>query len=253
MSPFVLVDKYMYSRLGILEEECKRGILNIIESDRRTKKEMSYGYLHFLWWVEFADGTTIISVPPKCKEPVEDFLAKRSSSEITDKQFGIELKEFVDGLAQKRFGKEISTCFRDVMFACCNQTFKSAGTGVETVQIIDGSIPAAQGIVLPQHCMPDGIAYGAVVENRIVSTAYAHRTGEYENVVADIGVETAPEYRKQGYGKAVVSAVTKHMLMNAGEALYKCDPANIASRATAQSVGFVPYGKSLILAIKGEL
>lgn len=250
MSPFALVDKYLYSRLGILEEECKRGMLNIVESERRTKKEMSYGYLHFLWWVEFTDGTAIISVPPECGEPIEDFLAERKSSEIADKQLSIELKEFMDGFAQKRFGKTINTCFRDVMYACCNQTFKEAGNGVEIVRIIDGSIPAAQGIVLPQHCMPDGIAYGAVVENRIVSVAYAHRAGEYENVVADIGVETALEYRKRGYGKAVVSAVTKHVLMNAGEALYKCDPANIASMATAQSVGFAPYGKSLILAIR---
>jgi len=69
-----------------------------------------------------------------------------------------------------------------------------------------------------------------------------------EDQVADIGVETAPVYRRRGYAKTAVSAVVEHIARTGGEARYGCRPDNLASIATARSVGFVPYGTSLVLA-----
>jgi RimJ/RimL family protein N-acetyltransferase len=81
----------------------------------------------------------------------------------------------------------------------------------------------------------------------VVSVAFAHRAGILEDRVADIGVETAAGYRRRGYAQAAVAALVGHFTQRGGEARYGCSPSNQASMAIAQSVGFVPYGKSLIL------
>lgn len=68
-----------------------------------------------------------------------------------------------------------------------------------------------------------------------------------ENCVADVGVETAPPYRRRGYAQAVVAAVVEELTDVGGEAAYSCAPENVASVATVRSVGFVPYAKALVL------
>ena len=114
-------------------------------------------------------------------------------------------------------------------------------------RLADESVPAAEGLRLPTHCFPDGVVYGVVRDNKVVSVAYAHRAGVMEDMVADIGVETAPGHRRRGWARAAVSALVGHFTERGGEARYGCSPDNKASVATAESVGFVPYGKSLIL------
>ncbi|MEW6749784.1 MAG: GNAT family N-acetyltransferase [Candidatus Latescibacterota bacterium] len=111
----------------------------------------------------------------------------------------------------------------------------------------DARWPPAAGLTLPQHCFPDGIVYGVVRDGRVVSVAYAHRSGHMEGMVADLGVETAPAYRRQGFARQVVGAVVAHVARRGGEALYSCHPDNLASLATARSVGFVPYANALYL------
>lgn len=70
-----------------------------------------------------------------------------------------------------------------------------------------------------------------------------------EETVADMGVATAPAYRRRGYAKTAVSAVVEHITHNGGEARYSCRPKNSASIATALSVGFDPFGRSLVLSV----
>ena len=77
--------------------------------------------------------------------------------------------------------------------------------------------------------------------------AYAHRTGLMEDQVADLGVETAEHYRRRGYAQTVVSAVVAELAHGGGEAIYACSPGNLASVATALSVGFAPYATALSL------
>ena len=86
-----------------------------------------------------------------------------------------------------------------------------------------------------------------VRDAQVVSVAFAHRAGILEDRVADVGVETALAYRRQGGAQAAVSALVAHFTAHGGEARYGCSPSNEASVGTARSVGFIPYGKSLIL------
>lgn len=78
--------------------------------------------------------------------------------------------------------------------------------------------------------------------------AYAHKTNIMEDQVADIGVDTALLYRKRGHAKAAVVAVTNEMTSTGGEAIYSCGKDNLASIATASSVGFELYAKRIVIA-----
>jgi RimJ/RimL family protein N-acetyltransferase len=66
-------------------------------------------------------------------------------------------------------------------------------------------------------------------------------------LVADIGVETAAAYRRRGYAKAAVGAVTAHTTAQGGVGFYICDTRNDASIATALSVGYRKYSRALAL------
>ena len=84
------------------------------------------------------------------------------------------------------------------------------------------------------------VAYGVFDGSRIVAGA---RTYMWDGLV-DVGVLTDPDYRGQGLGKAVVSAVCAFYVDNAAETRFVCyrhGANHAASRGIAQSLGFSFY------------
>jgi len=251
MSEFRLVREYLLSRLGA---ESLGGGLTIVETQRRQRCEMSYGYVHMIWIADFADGTVIASLPSGVSGEIKAFLRDRLEREvdITDDAFISPLKDLAHGEAKRLFGQKSCRCFSDLMFACDAETLVPAHPGVTPERIVDDRFQCRKDIHYPGHCLPDGVVYAVTAKDKIVSVAYAHRTGEYQDIVADIGVETSKRYKKRGYARACVNAVARHVIQNGGESLYKCAPTNAASIRTALSAGYRPYGKSLIFSVKGK-
>jgi GNAT superfamily N-acetyltransferase len=60
------------------------------------------------------------------------------------------------------------------------------------------------------------------------------------DVMWQVGVDTLPEYRKRGIGKATVSAVTAYLLEHGVIPYYSTFLLNTASRATAAALGYKP-------------
>jgi len=56
-----------------------------------------------------------------------------------------------------------------------------------------------------------------------------------------LGAVTHPDYRHQGLGKAVVSALVDHIASEGGVAPWNCDGLNIPSVRLARAVGFVEF------------
>lgn len=251
MSEFRLVREYLLSRLGA---EGTGDGLSIVESERRQRCEMSYGYIHMIWIADFTDGTAIASLPPGISGEIKAFIRDgiESKADITDDAFISPLKALADGEAERLFGQKGSRCFSDLMFACDAETLAPANPDITTTRIMDDRFKCCKDIHYPGHCLPDGIVYAVTAKDKIVSTAYAHRTGEYQDIVADIGVETSKRYRRRGYARACVNAVARHVTASGGESLYKCAPTNVASIHTALSAGYKPYGKSLIFSVASE-
>ena len=72
MPDFSLVDRYMGLRMEADFASARPGRTTVVESPRRLKKELSYGYVHALWWVWLADGRSVVSVPPGAGDAVRE-------------------------------------------------------------------------------------------------------------------------------------------------------------------------------------
>ncbi|MBM4038029.1 MAG: GNAT family N-acetyltransferase [Planctomycetes bacterium] len=246
---FPLVDQYMGIRMGVDLAALEPGRVTVVESPRRLRREQSYGFVHALWFLWLDDGRAVVSVPPGAADGVS-----RIVSPLRDREgaFGplltALLKDAVDAALRDAGLGEIERVLCDADFACNAELLRRHRCG-DCRRLTDDSLPIARGLEdYPSHCFPDGIVYGVVDGGRVVSFANAHRPGVMEDRVADLGVITAPGHRRRGYAKTCVSAVVEHITRTGGEARYGCAPDNVASIATARSVGFVPYGVSLVLA-----
>jgi ribosomal protein S18 acetylase RimI-like enzyme len=245
---FPFVDQYMGLRMGIDLSAVKPGRVMVVESVRRLRREQSYGFIHALWWIWLEDGRSALSAPPGAGEGVAKVTgAVRRAEQLLDSGIAEQLKSPVNASLRKAGLKEVDRVLSDVCFACNAALLRLHARG-DCRRLVDEGVPPAEGLRLPAHCFPDGIVYGVVADGRVASYAFGHRAGVMEDQVADIGVETAPVYRRRGYAKTAVSAVVEHIARTGGEARYGCRPDNLASTATARSVGFVPYGTSLVLA-----
>jgi len=234
-------------RMGVDLSAVAPGVVEVVESPRRLRRETSYGYVHALWWIWLEDGRSAASVPPGAGEPVRSILAQATGRDhVFDAKLTEQLRLTCDEALGAAGRGPTDRAFQDLMFACNASLLRRHACG-ECARLTDTSVPAASGLKLPTHCFPDGIAYAVVQEGKAVSIAFAHRTGTMEDAVADLGVETAEGHRRRGYAKTAVSRVAGHVIDRGGEARYGCAPENHASVATALSVGFEPYGVSLIL------
>ena len=76
----------------------------------------------------------------------------------------------------------------------------------------------------------------AIVDDCTVATAAVHRCSDDEWMVVSVG--TAPAFQRRGYGRAVVSFVTEHILAQGRTATLGTRPYNVQMLEVAQSVGF---------------
>ena len=244
---FPLVDQHMAIRMDLDFAAPRPGRVMVVESPRRLRREQSYGFVHALWWVWLEDGRSAVSVPPGAGKAVGKILEDvRGSEPLSDPDIAEQLKGPVNNALRKAGLKETNRVLRSLGFACNAALLRRHHHG-DCQRLVDESIPPAEGLRLPTHCFPDGIVYGVVADDTVVSVAFAHRSGVMEDRIAHLGIDTASAYRRRGYAKTVVSAVVEHITRTGGEARYGCNPENRASIATARSVGFVPYGTSLVL------
>ena len=246
-SRFGLVREYLLTRMGITELNDK---LTLIESERRLRCELSYGYVHLIWITGFDDGRIAVSLPPGIANDVKTYIRDNAVyNDIASKSFMSPLHELADRETKRLLGKNSCKCFTDLVFACDSESIKPPNPGVTAQRITDTRYECNADIWFPDHCLPDGVVYGVLENNKIVSLAYAHKTGEYQDTVADVGTVTSKEFRKKGYARECVNSVARHFIENKGESVYKCSPTNTASVSTALSAGYITYGKSLIFSV----
>ncbi|MHB9133373.1 MAG: GNAT family N-acetyltransferase [Armatimonadota bacterium] len=249
---FPLVDRQLSLRLGCDLSTVHPGTVEVVETPIRLQREISYHYRRACWWVWLADGRSVVSVLPGAGKAVRRLLGGIEDAEaLLDPALGERFRVPTNDALSAVGLPAVKDIFGDLCFACNRALLRRHSCG-ESKRLVDESIPPAEGLKLPTHCFPYGIVYAVIADGHAVSTAYAHRTGVMEDLVADIGIVTAPAYRRKGYAKTAVSALVDHITRQGGEARYSCAPDNHASIATAQSIGFVPYATSLLLMAPAE-
>ena len=244
---FAVVDSYVGARMGIDLAGLRVGEPAVISSEFRLQREQSYGYVRALWWSWFADGRVAVSAPPGAADEVREIISPVANpEEMFAPALAEQLQRPVDAaLADAGLGP-VDRIIQDVHFACSPSDLRRHCCG-DCRRLVDESIPPAEGLRLPTHCFPDGVAYGVVVDGEVVSAAFAHQTGVMSDRIADLGIDTAAAQRRRGYAKTAVSALVEHFTRDGGGSLYGCRPDNHPSIATARSVGFRPYATTLIL------
>lgn len=94
-----------------------------------------------------------------------------------------------------------------------------------------------------------GDVFGLFVDNDLAAYAYAKPRGD---LVSTIGVVTVEPYRRRGFGKAVVSAVTREILDRGKIPVYDCEQDNKASAHLARSLGFRFYAEDFGCISRGK-
>jgi ribosomal protein S18 acetylase RimI-like enzyme len=248
VAKFPLIDQYFTAMLDIDISGLKPDAPAVTESLRRLQCEQSYGFVHALYAIFFEDARTAISVPPGSLASVMHVLNDKPA-DVGNRFDPAWLENLAACISRDRVQAglpPVRSTFESKLFACNAALLQRHHYG-GCQQLRDERITPACGLSLPMHCFPNGIVYGIVADEQIVSVAYAHQSGRMENQVVDLGVETAEAYRKRGYAKTVVSAVTAHMTESGGEAVYTCSASNLASIATARSVGYELYGRIIAI------
>ncbi len=90
-------------------------------------------------------------------------------------------------------------------------------------------------------------AFAVVRDGQAVSVAYAATTKRAPDGPVEVGVETAPGHRRQGFAARVVSAFANAVRADGGIPLYSTAHDNRASQAVARKLGLVRYGTDLHL------
>ena len=93
-----------------------------------------------------------------------------------------------------------------------------------------------------------GIAYGVLDGEKIIAVA---STYEYYGFI-DIGILTDSGYRKQGLGKAAVSALCEHFMASNDVLLYRHEDGNYGSRGIARGLNFWQFIKADFVKFKVE-
>ena len=136
-------------------------------------------------------------------------------------------------------------CFHRVMFACDQTTFIPFNEHSDLVTRIEEGHPwwsyYTEGPEVPDVTSPFRCV---IVQNdRLIAQAnagyaYLDDAGMPENKILGVSVWVRYGYRRKGYGKAVVSAAIKEILNIGGVARWGTRMDNIASIATAKSLGY---------------
>lgn len=251
MSKFKLVKEYIHSILDA--KDVGKG-LTIAETEKRHRCMPSYGIIHMFYIVKFEDGSIVASVPINTSEKVKSFLYENVQKyDIDDStNFISPLKSLANAEAKRVFDKELHNSWNSLIFACNAETIGKPNPNVNTIMVVDKNFECYNDVNFPDHCIPDGVVYSVVEGNKIVSLAHAHKTGEYQDIVADIGVDTSKDFRKKGYARECVNAVARHFIEKGGESVYICSPNNTASIHTALSAGYKPFGKVLVFTVNPD-
>lgn len=90
------------------------------------------------------------------------------------------------------------------------------------------------------------IMYAAVVDGKIVAIANTGEpVGDDTPEAVEIGVDTAEEYRRRGYGKACILALARELKNLGHTAIYECASKNTASIKLIEGIGGKIISKKL--------
>ena len=261
-SPFPLIDAYMSVRLDADMRAAVPGKTLVKEWTTLPRPEMGGGsaspragetsplrggWLNAFWWLWLDDGRSIASVPPGSRDEITGIIAEaeKTSGEFDEARIS-RIKAAVDGALIKG-GYASTEVFGQHLLMGCNRDLLAERDYSRCVRLTARDVPVAEGLEIPIECSPEGITFGVMFDGTVVAEAHHRNPGVGMGNVVEVSVHTAPKHRDRGFGKTAVSRLVRHAADLGGEARFACGYDNSAALALARSVGFVSYGRQLLL------
>jgi GNAT superfamily N-acetyltransferase len=187
----------------------------------------------------------IVSVPPPLGKDTADWLAGVPPAEafvpaVASAYFGAAVERVigpayqgyldgadfcpVDAKAARVLTVRDALALRQLAMACDETEWQHSGIGGESQ-----------------------VVFGCFVGEGLVAAGTGEPRGD---ILWHIGIVTHPAYRSQGYGRAVVSAVTAHGLESGLVPWYQTLQANAPSVTIARSRGFTQYAATIAVRLR---
>ncbi len=83
-----------------------------------------------------------------------------------------------------------------------------------------------------------GYVFGQYVGEKLVSASDSPTMPYMKDIAIELGINTLPEYRNQGYGKSVLRAMLRFVTSLQKVPIVSCSSSNTASQELIQSAGF---------------
>jgi len=137
----------------------------------------------------------------------------------------------------------------NVLYFCTRETFRPCAGPAEPVRPDDALWEEAREA--EREFAEEGkkwhVEAAFAVYVGLVRTSTARLIDQGRHPFRAVGIRTGPEFRRRGYAKACVSAVTAWALERGLVPLYNTQTCNPASMAVARAVGYTEYIRYLIV------
>jgi len=218
--------------------------LKVVATERRKRREVGYGFIHVVW-ILLCRNKCIVSTQPQLQDAIKKlFSGITDFGIIREKQFHAKL---VDICIREGFNKELLSIANGLRYICLPCNF---------VAISDANIQAIVhntarkirrdlsegGVGNLDSSITQKTAFAYFKNGLPVAFCLTHDIGHMVDQIGDIGgIFTSKSHRGRGYAKAVLSATTKALIKSGRVPTYGTSDTNLASQATAKSVGYTDY------------
>ncbi len=249
---FSLLDSFFSVYLGCDLGSVGPGEVLVCTSVRREKRELHYANA-FPVWCFVTRNRCVLSVQPALHDAVSRFVKGKPAERFREK-----------GTAEELMATAVSTLAVDscmdhaagpVLF-CSKETFR--GTRLQACRPVSNTDKPALAAA--------GLLSSALSESIVAGTCFAGFAGarpvalcgvcpvpHMPDRVADVSLDgTLEPFRRLGFGRTVLSAVTEVVIARGQLPFYITSDTNIASQRTAASVGYVEYGWQLRVKMPAE-
>jgi GNAT superfamily N-acetyltransferase len=93
------------------------------------------------------------------------------------------------------------------------------------------------------------LVFGRFAEGDLAAAGTVERSSRD---ILNVGIITHPDHRSKGYGKEVVSALTRYGVERGGIMQYRTLESNRPSLRIARALGYQPYGRTIAVRLKTE-
>ena len=246
MNALDTVHRYHSLRLGVSLADLQAGQVAVATSPRRTIAERSYGFISLAWVLSIGDRAAV-SVHPAALSDVSRLAWNVKPEDVLGDDFC--------GRARDAIG--IALVISDLPVS--GEDIALYHPGDATVVPTDGEVrPVTEADKqrwvgqrqfwhAGEHPSAErGEAFGVFIGNQLVADVITHdpTVAEMAHLVAEDGIEVSEGFRRQGYGKALLSFWTAEMQRRGRVCIHHAAAGNEASVALARSVGYLEYARS---------